>query len=207
MSQSQRTPSTTAIRITQARHTSWVQHCGPFGTQYCGVTNRKILIERNTVYGFSSAVTGTAGIRSDGSTTIRNNIVYGVTSGRRAIYRSSYGGDSNETYIYHNTVDPGAGTAIETSASNVTIENNIGDATVGSNAAYNPAYFVNAAAKDYHLVVGSAPHDSGTNLGGAVGSDFDGKPRSGPPDQGAYELQTGAPVVTPDPPTNVHIVD
>lgn len=181
------------------------------GNQNCGVSDRKIVIERNKIYGFSGAGSDDAGIRCDGSCKAQNNIIYGVGSGQYGMYRSSYGSDSNESYFYHNTVDPHNGTAIAFSgsaANYVTIENNIEDATSGSNIAYSDSFFRNPAGRDYQLVQGAAPHDNGINLGGAVSDDFDGNSRTGQPDQGALELQGAAlPPDQPAPPTNVRIVN
>ena len=185
-----------------------VQVC-VYGNQNCGVSNRNILIDRNVVYGFSGAGSGDAGIRCDGSCTAQNNIVYGVGSGQYGMVRGFYGsGDTHETYFYHNTVDPNQGTAIGGALNYATVENNIEDATVGSNIAYSDSFFRNPAGRDYQLVAGASPHDNGISLGGAVSTDFDGNSRTGTPDQGAFELQGAAP--TPDPPappTNVRILN
>ena len=69
-----------------------------------------------------------------------------------------------------------------------------------SSSAHNriaPMGWVNPAAFDFHLTANSRAIDAGDALY-APATDRDGRPRSGPPDAGAYEYDSGRPPTPPD---------
>jgi WD40 repeat protein len=140
------------------------------------------------------------GIRLGTGATAYNNVVWNTASGYRAILIDNLNGDSFTRYVYHNTVVDGG---ISNSGATADVRNNIGT-TGTSNVAFNATFFVNAAARDYHLLVGTAPVNAGANLTSVVAVDKDGKPRSTgtAPDLGAYEY---VPPTVPTAPTNLRI--
>jgi hypothetical protein len=142
------------------------------------------------------------GIRAGNGGQYYNNIVYTVTT--YGILVNNNDGDSYTRYVYNNTVDAPQSMAIVNNGATASIVNNIGP-TGTYNLTTSSAYYVNAAAHNYHLVPGSAPILAGSNVFSVVPTDFDAnaRPSSGPFDIGAY--QYGATGVL-SPPTNLHIV-
>jgi hypothetical protein len=178
-----------AIEIDEPRNTS---------------TNPNQIIRANTIHdiAFTSGITK-RGIRAGTGATIYDNVLYNISSSYSCILSNS---SNFPRLIYHNTVDCTTANAIVNSGTTVDIRNNIGPAATG-NLAFNAAFFVNAAGRDYHLVAGSAPINAGADLTSVVAVDKDGNNRliGSAPDDGAYEYGsgTGSP---PAAPTNLQII-
>ena len=126
------------------------------------------------------------GIRLGTGSTAYNNIVYNTAASYSGIRADNLNGDSFPRRIYHNTVHM-TSNGITNSGATVDIRNNIGTSAT-NNLPFNAGYFVNATARDYHLVADSAPSNAGIDLTSVVAVDKDGNNRSVPPDLGAYEL-------------------
>jgi hypothetical protein len=144
------------------------------------------------------------GIRLGTGSTCYNNVVYGCSA--NGILVNNPNGDSYVRYVYNNTVASSPGIVL--SAGTASILNNIGYSTGTYNRAINSAYFVNMTGHDYHLVAGSAPIGTGTNVFGVVSTDFDGnaRPSSGALDIGAYQYTAIGGAASPPPsPTNLHV--
>jgi hypothetical protein len=182
-----------------------IQACDGSGLS-CGVTStRDIDVQRNTIYGYTSpvSVTNDSGIRCDGRCQIMNNIIYGIPANAIGIKSDSFGGDTNQREFWHNTINPGSGSAVTIVAGAsgfTTSQNNISGATAGANLIYDSGYFTNAAANDYTLVMGAAPVDyvNALDLRASVPNDFVNNPRDATPDVGAYEFGA-VPPPTADP--------
>jgi hypothetical protein len=142
------------------------------------------------------------GIRAGNGGQYYNNVIYAVTGD--GILIDNQDSDTYTRYVYNNTVDASSSIAIVRSAGTASILNNIGP-TGSYNLATSAAYYVNAAAHNYHLVQGSAPIQAGTNVFSVVTADYDGntRPQSGPFDIAAYQYQVTGVL---SPPTNLHIV-
>jgi hypothetical protein len=134
-----------------------------------------------------------SGIRAGTGCTVYNNIIYGA--GAYGIYVDNESTDSLTRYIFHNTVDMHSDSAIVTVKANAEIKNNLGPALHG-NLPVNSSWFVNpkGTERDYRLVAGSAPVDSGTDLRFIVPMDINNIPRDNKPDMGAYEYKKPVPV-------------
>jgi hypothetical protein len=133
------------------------------------------------------------GLHTGGS--VFNNIIYGQTGAYRGISIDNADADTYTRRILHNTIDLPSTRAVVSSGSTVDIRNNIGPSSAG-NLAVNAAYFVNASTKDYHVVSGSAPVDTGADLTSllpfvsGINRDRDHVPRPQGSrwDMGAYEF-------------------
>jgi hypothetical protein len=127
-------------------------------------------------------------------------VIYSPIPARYGIWVNNANGDNFTRFVYHNTIHMTTNAVGVDSATAANVRNNIGPAGA-NNLAFNPAYFVDAAAHNYHLVSGSAAVDAGADLTSVVATDKDGRPRSSgsAPDIGAYELNV------PSPPQNLRI--
>lgn len=145
-------------------------------------------------------------IRLQHSATVFNNIIYGPNLA--SLGYAFYTENSDSRLIYQNTADVSSNRFINVATGSVpNIINNIGpnpSTYSNHNMAANPAYFVNYAGHDYHLVAGSAPIGAGANLLSVVPTDRDGNSRSATPDDGAYEY--GGSSSLPQPPTGLSAI-
>lgn len=159
-------------------------------------SNPNHIVRNNRLYDVETA------IRAGTGCLIYNNVIYNVAPGSYGIYVDNRARDNYARKIYHNTIDlPGPG-AIRQGAGGVDIRNNLGPAST-NNLLANPAFFVNGAGGDYHLVPGSAPIDAGVELSSVVPVDFNGvrRPVGPSPDLGAHEFAPSQPV----PPQNLRV--
>ena len=156
-------------------------------------SNPNHIIRGNIVQSVAATGTG-AGIGLKTGCYAYNNIVYNVTSPAYAI--EIEGGDSYTRYLWNNTLDVPAARAINQLGGTRSIGNNIGPSTSG-NVAFNSAFFVNAANRDYRLVSGSAPINAGSTPPFSITTDFNGVPRVAPLDRGAFEYTTSVLVLPP----------
>jgi parallel beta-helix repeat protein len=172
------------------------------------------IVRKNKVY--DNARAGNRGwgilLGSGSGNLAYNNIVWNNKGG----IEINYGGPSN-TKVYNNTVFGNNGVGIKISASqNSSVMNNIsyqnsGDivnsgsgTSMGGNITSNPS-FVNAAAFDFKVKVGSPAIDGGVGVNG-VPDDFSGnsRPQGSGYDAGAYEYGTSvADSTPPNPPTGL----
>ncbi|HLG59282.1 MAG TPA: right-handed parallel beta-helix repeat-containing protein [Vicinamibacterales bacterium] len=145
------------------------------------------------------------GIRLGTGATAYNNVIYSPIAGKSGIYVNNSSGDNFPRQVYHNTIHMTSNAVVIAGGTSADVRNNIGP-TTSNNLAFNAQYFVNANARDYRLVAGSAPVDAGVNLSSVVSVDKDGNTRPvGPfPDYGAYEF--GQSVALPSAPQNLRIV-
>lgn len=157
---------------------------------YSGDKNQ--IIRNNRVYNTI------VGIHLACSSLAYNNVIWN-TSGDGIDIDSANGTDDGRTRrAFNNTVIKSPATAIVRTAGNYAILNNLGPNTA-YNMPTNNAYFVNPSANNYHLVLGAAPIDAGTNLSGYYSSDADGNPRpvGSAFDIGAYEFAgAGSPIAS-----------
>jgi hypothetical protein len=168
------------------------------GTYNYWPSNPNQVVRGNTVYNTVIGIRGGTGGK------YYNNVVYGCSSSGMLINNGA-GQSANSTYprlFYNNTVDNSPGIVYSSGANSIL--NNIGYSGA-YNLADSPAYFVNAAAHNYHLILGGLPIGAGTNLFSVVATDFDGnaRPNSGAFDIGAYQYGAAGALL---PPTNLHIV-
>jgi hypothetical protein len=168
------------------------------GTYNYWPSNPNQVVRGNTVYNTVIGIRGGTGGK------YYNNVVYGCSSSGMLINNNG-GQSANSTYprlFYNNTVDNSPGIVYSSGANSIL--NNIGYSGT-YNLADSSAYFVNAAAHNYHLILGSLPIGAGTNLFSVVATDFDGnaRPISGAFDIGAYQYGAAGALL---PPTNLHIV-
>jgi thermitase len=144
--------------------------------------NPNHIIRNNVVHSSKTAIRlGTGG-------TVYNNVVYNIVSPYNGILVNNNAGDFYPRRVYHNTVDMTSSRAILVSGGSADVRNNIGPATA-NNMATSSIFFVNPAARDYHLLPGSAPVNAGVDLTATVPTDIEGKTRS-IPDLGAYEASS-----------------
>ena len=120
-------------------------------------SNPNHVVKNNIINTTKTAI----GLHTGGS--VFNNIIYGQTGSYRGISIDNADSDNYTRRILNNTIDLPSSRAVVSSGSTVDIRNNIGPSSSG-NLAVNAAYFVNASTKDYHLVSGSAPVDTGADL-------------------------------------------
>ena len=156
------------------------------GTYNKWSSNPNHVIRANTVYNT------VIGIRAGIGGQYYNNVVWGASE--TGILINNNDGDSYTRYVYHNTIDMPAGTALTNSGGTAVIKNNIGPTTT-NNLATSAAFYVNQAAHDYHLGKGAAPINAGVAT--SVTTDKDGHTRDSIPDIGAYEFG-GATTCTPN---------
>lgn len=166
--------------------------------------NPNHIIRNNIIHDlvFQSGYTKRA-IRAGTGATIYNNVIYNINSAYSCILSNSA---NHPRLIYHNTIDCTTDRALVNSGTTLTATNNIGPLTT-NNLASSPSFYVNKAAANYHLVLGSTPIDSGLDITSIVSNDIDGSSRSVGlrPDMGAYEY-TGSSTLTPPPaPTNLTV--
>lgn len=166
------------------------------------------IVRRNLIHdcGRSGIMLG-GNYDSSGATgsTAYNNIVYNcgtIDSTKGNIYCLN----GHDCTFYHNTVYGNAGHAAHTENSQLTLyKNNIwynngtndnsdtdgSTGTVTSNNTTTNPVFVNAGAADFHLNAASGPaYQAGVDLTGIVDDDYDRKPRTSTPDNGAYQFVT-----------------
>ena len=142
-----------------------------------------------------------AGIRLGTGATAYNNVIYNTASSFPGIFADNLNGDSFTRFVYHNTIHM-ASRGVTVSGATATVLNNIGT-TGTNNLAYDAAYFVNAAGRDYHLVPGAAPVNAGMDLRGVVPTDGDGLVRDAQPDLGGQQQVLVQP---PAAPQNLRII-
>lgn len=183
------------------------------------------IIRRNVIHDIvTSADTRFAGVivASGSGTKLYNNLVYGIAgnpgTGSAGIYL--YAGSATE--VYNNTVYGGTadGIAIESTAPNAIVRNNIsynnaggnyrnssGSTTAANNLiGINPS-FVNAGAGDFRPQSGSPAIDAAIAIS-LVTTDFAGtlRPQGNAYDIGAYEFRVSQSPSPPAPPTGVRIL-
>jgi parallel beta-helix repeat protein len=158
--------------------------------------NPNHVVRNNVIHDSGS---GSHGIRAGTGCLVYNNIIYNINSSKSGIFVDNVAGDSYVRKIYNNTIDLSSARAISLSGGTADVKNNLGP-TSANNLATNGSYYANAAGRDYHLVAGAAPIDSGVDLSTAVPVDIEGHPRPAGPafDFGAYEYTSGSVV----PPSN-----
>lgn len=141
------------------------------------------IVSNNIIYNVTCS-----GIRAGTGCTVYNNIVYEV--GQYGIYADNISSDTWKRIIYHNTVEMVTDSAIVASKADTDIKNNIGPDSPG-NLAFNIEWFVKpeGAVRDFDLVDGAAPIDSGSDLRLVVPKDIDNTPRDEKPDMGAFEYR------------------
>ena len=187
-----------AIEVNQA--VGSVQHWG---------SNPNHIVKNNIIHDVGPGTSGSSflnsAIRAGTGVTVSNNLIYslrgtGATAGY-GVMVDNQSSDSYTRFIYHNTIDTSAANAVNNSGGAQDVRNNIGP-TGPNNVAVNNSYFVSEAARNYHLVGGSAPINAGVDLTSVVSTDIEGISRltSPPPDLGAYEYVAGS---HPAPPTNL----
>lgn len=132
-----------------------------------------------------------AAIRAISGCTVYNNVLYdgGSAEGILAFEITS---DTHIRKIFNNTIDASTSLAVVNQSTQVSQTNNIGPAT-GANLAFNSSYFVNAAARNYALVTGTAPINTGFTLS-EFSTDINGtnRPVGVAWDMGAYEFTPAA---------------
>jgi len=162
-----------------------------------------VLVDRVTVYDSEVAI---ALHGPDLLARVQTAVIYDVDAGFRLqdgpagamVLASTIGGDVAEPFVLGGG-DPPVDLQVEDLL--VLADTLPAEAAGGqANLAVGPSVFVDAAAHDYHLVMGSAPVDAGVPLRD-VALDRDGtfRPVGGAIDVGAYEWDGGAP--PPPPPT------
>lgn len=162
---------------------------------WAGQTNNRNVVRGNRVHDNRSGII----VGSGNSNVVYNNLVYSNT----ADYALGVGFfNPDGTLVYNNTVysNVGDGIQIRSGSTNTTVRNNIsylnsvninnlagGQTTLSNNPTTNPS-FVNPAAGDFHLSVGSAAINAGVTIT-AVPNDYDGnlRPQGSAYDVGAYE--------------------
>ena len=133
---------------------------------------------------------GGVGLRLSTSCGVVNNVIYDCEGA--GIRIDDPAGEGHLVVVVHNTLFSNAGGSIRIfDNANVTVANNLGVNSDGNMAAES-AYFVDAAAGDFHLVAGSRPIDA---VGGPHGRIFyevahDGvaRPFGQAADMGAFEF-------------------
>ena len=171
------------------------------------------IVRNNKIYDMTRAsLSGQiAGILVDGSTNqIYNNLIYNISALGEGEGIQVFGSGTGNK-LYNNTIYncPLRGIRVGTSAVNCEIKNNIirnsgtpniQDGGIGTvlltNVTAADPLFVNAAAGDFHVTVGSPAIDAGTTLA-IVTTDFDliSRPKGSAYDIGAYERDV-PPLVT-----------
>jgi len=151
--------------------------------------NPNHIVRNNLIHDLRPAM-GT-GIRQGTGSTAYNNVIWNV--GAYGIFVNNNSSDTYTRFTYNNTIDMPTASAVVNTGGTQILHDNIGPAGA-SNLPTNPAYFVNEATHDYHLVAGSAPIDAGVNTGIATDRDGVSRPQGSAYDIGAYEY-----VATPKP--------
>jgi len=167
-------------------------------------TNPGHIIRGNVIHdiALTSGITK-RGIRAGTGATIYNNVLYNIHSSYSCILSNSA---NYPRQVYHNTINCTTTNAVVNSGTSLDSRNNIGPGSA-NNLPFNSAYFVNAAANDYHLAAGSAVINVGVDLTSVVSTDKDGNPRliGSLPDLGAYEFGGGSSAL-PTAPQNLRIL-
>ena len=120
-------------------------------------SNPNHVVKNNIINTTKTAI----GLHTGGS--VFNNIIYGQADSYRGIGIDNTDSHNYTRRILNNTIALPSSRAVVGSGPTDDIRNNIGPSSPG-NLAVNAAYFVNASTKDYHLVSGSAPVDTGADL-------------------------------------------
>ena len=178
------------------------------GVQSYGA-NPNHIIRNNIIHDLTDlAPYAEAGIRAGTGVTVYNNILYNISASRSGILVDTAVGLGNYTRrIYHNTIDMGSTSAVTyRGTSTYDVKNNIGPPTT-YNITSNNAYYVDHAARNYHLAVGTAPVDAGTTAGNILTyapTDKSGiaRPYGTAPDIGAYEYVSSK---KPNPPQIISV--
>jgi hypothetical protein len=148
--------------------------------------NPNHVVRNNIVFGQTNV-----GILVDTGTTVYNNIVFDIESRYAGILLRNPVRDNFVRNIFNNTVylppEQAIRNGANVTAANFDIRNNLGP-DFGENMPVEDDYFVDAGARDFRLVAGSAPIDAGGDVG--VGVDFLGvsRPQGSGFDYGAFEF-------------------